>query len=244
MNQFVDMHCHILPEVDDGSQSPEETKAMLRQAWEEGIRVIVATPHYHRTRGKNDLELIKKQLLLTRQMAKEISPKMQVCLGMEIYYGEDIPALLKEGKIVSIRKSRYVLLEFSPDDEFQHIVNAVRKLQMSGHAVIVAHIERYNCMRKDISRVEYLKEMGAYIQVNTGSITGSYGRSVKKFLREILQEGFVHVVGTDAHGPEKRSPKMREAYKEVMKRCGEDYAELIFEGNAKKILRNEELDEY
>ena len=244
MNQFVDIHCHILPGVDDGSQTPEETKAMLQKAWDEGIQIMVATPHYHKQRGKNDIELIKKQLLLTRKLAKEVHPKMQICLGMEIYYGEDVPELLKEGRVVSIRKSRYILVEFSPGDEFQYILNAVRKLQMSGHTVIIAHIERYNCLRKDISNVEYLREMGAYLQVNTGSITGSYGRSVKKFLREVLKAHLVQLVGTDAHGSERRTPKMQEAYKEVVKRCGEGYADQIFGQNAKKVLRNEEIDEY
>ena len=244
MNQFVDIHCHILPGVDDGSQTPEETKAMLQKAWGEGIQIMVATPHYHKQRGKNDIELIKKQLLLTRKLAKEVHPKMQICLGMEIYYGEDVPELLKEGRVVSIRKSRYILVEFSPGDEFQYILNAVRKLQMSGHTVIIAHIERYNCLRKDISNVEYLREMGAYLQVNTGSITGSYGRSVKKFLREVLKAHLVQLVGTDAHGSERRTPKMQEAYKEVVKRCGEEYADQIFGQNAKKVLRNEEIDEY
>lgn len=244
MNQFVDIHCHILPGVDDGSQSPEETKAMLEKAWDEGIQIMVATPHYHKQRGKNDIDLIKKQLLLTRKLAKEVHPKMQICLGMEIYYGEDVPELLKTGKAVSIRKSRYILVEFSPGDDFQYILNAVRKLQMSGHTVIIAHIERYNCLREDISNVEYLREMGAYLQVNAGSITGSYGRSVKKFLREVLKAHLVQLVGTDAHSPEKRSPKMQEAYKEVVKRCGEEYADQIFGQNAKKVLRNEEIDEY
>lgn len=244
MNQFVDIHCHILPGVDDGSQSPEETKAMLEKAWDEGIQIMVATPHYHKQRGKNDIDLIKKQLLLTRKLAKEVHPKMQICLGMEIYYGEDVPELLKTGKAVSIRKSRYILVEFSPGDDFQYILNAVRKLQMSGHTVIIAHIERYNCLREDISNVEYLREMGAYLQVNAGSITGSYGRSVKKFLREVLKAHLVQLVGTDAHGPEKRSPKMQEAYKEVVKRCGEEYADQIFGQNAKIVLRNEEIDEY
>ena len=244
MNQFVDIHCHILPGVDDGSQTPEETKAMLQKAWDEGIQIMVATPHYHKQRGKNDIELIKKQLLLTRKLAKEVHPKMQICLGMEIYYGEDVPELLKEGRVVSIRKSRYILVEFSPGDEFQYILNAVRKLQMSGHTVIIAHIERYNCLRKDISNVEYLREMGAYLQVNTGIITGSYGRSVKKFLREVLKAHLVQLVGTDAHGSERRTPKMQEAYKEVVKRCGEEYADQIFGQNAKKVLRNEEIDEY
>ena len=244
MNQFVDIHCHILPGVDDGSQTPEETKAMLQKAWDEGIQIMVATPHYHKQRGKNDIELIKKQLLLTRKLAKEVHPKMQICLGMEIYYGEDVPELLKEGRVVSIRKSRYILVEFSPGDEFQYILNAVRKLQMSGHTVIIAHIERYNCLRKDISNVEYLREMGAYLQVNTGSITGSYGRSVKKFLREVLKAHLVQLVGTDAHGSERRTPKMQEASKDVVKRCGEEYADQIFGQNAKKVLRNEEIDEY
>lgn len=244
MEKFVDMHSHILPGVDDGSQTPEETKDMLAQAWDEGIQIVVATPHYHKHRGKNDLDLIKEKLILTRKLAKEIHPKMQICLGMEIHYEEDIPELLKDGKVISLRKSRYILIEFSPDDTFQYIINAVRKLQMSGYSVIIAHIERYNCLQTNVSNIEYLREMGAYLQVNAGSITGAYGRSIKKLLRDIMKRELVQLVGTDAHGSKKRTPRMREAYREVVKKAGEDYANRIFIENAIKILRNEEIDEY
>ncbi|OUP64776.1 hypothetical protein B5F13_07100 [Drancourtella sp. An177] len=241
MNRFIDMHCHILPGVDDGSQTPEETKEMLRQEWEEGTRVIVATPHYHKTRGKNDLVLIKEQLVLTRKLAREVHPKLQVCLGMEIYYSDVIPELLKTGEVIPIRKSRYVLVEFSPGDSFRHMQNAVKLVQMKGYSVVVAHIERYTCLRNDISNVEYLKEMGAYLQVNTGSIVGDYGRNVKKFLREILKRNLADLVGTDAHNTAKRRPSMQKAYEEVKKLCGQEYADCIFEKNARKMLKNEEI---
>lgn len=244
MNRFVDMHCHILPGVDDGAQNPEETQAMLTQAWEEGIRIVVATPHYHKKRGKNDIALIERQLLVTRKLAKEVNPDMQVCLGMEIYYGEDIPALLGEGKVLSLRKSRYVLLEFSPEESFDDLMNAVRTVQMSGYNVVIAHIERYECLRSDLLKISYLHEMGACMQVNTGSIIGNYGRNVKKFLREALKSQLIQIVGTDAHDTKQRSPRMKAAYAEVVKQCGEIYADCIFEKNAKRILLNKEIEEW
>ena len=104
---------------------------------------------------------------------------------MEIYYGEDVPELLKTGKAVSIRKSRYILVEFSPGDDFQYILNAVRKLQMSGHTVIIAHIERYNCLREDISNVEYLREMGA---VSPGE-RGKHYRKLRQKRKEVSAGG-------------------------------------------------------
>src|SRR5699024_9602522 len=102
MERFVDAHCHVLPEVDDGAQSMNETRQMLQMAYDEGIRYIIATPHHHPRRGKASPRQLRRQLKLVREEAEKISEKLRVYLGTEVYFGQDVPDKLKEEKILTM----------------------------------------------------------------------------------------------------------------------------------------------
>ena len=181
MNNIVDMHCHILPEIDDGAKNEGEAYQMLRMAYDEGIRVIVATPHHHERRGMCTPGQYKRALSKVRKMAKEIDEKFYVMPGMEIYFSQDVLTKLEHKKVQTMGVSDYVLIEFSPNDEFRYIQQALQQVQMKGFHPIVAHIERYDCFHDHVDDVEYLIEMGAYVQVNAGSIVGTSGRTTKRF---------------------------------------------------------------
>ena len=114
MNKFIDMHCHILPHVDDGAVDIEETKKMLEIAYKDGIRYIIATPHFHPKRGSASWEEIKAQLKLVREEAKKIDEKFRIFIGNEIYFGQDVPELLSEKKVLTMNGRDYILVEFSP----------------------------------------------------------------------------------------------------------------------------------
>ena len=116
MDRFIDMHCHILPGVDDGAQSMEDTIRMLQIAHDEGIRYIIATPHHHPKRGKEAPEILREQIKKVRLEARKIDEKMKIFLGTEIYFGQDVPAKLKERQILTMNGSGTVLVEFSPMD--------------------------------------------------------------------------------------------------------------------------------
>ena len=116
MERFMDMHCHLLPEVDDAAQSMEDTKQMLRMALDEGIQYIVVTPHHHPHRGKKPPKVLRHQLKLMREEAAKIDEKLRVYLGTEIYYGQDVPDLIREEKILTMNRTNYVLVEFSHSD--------------------------------------------------------------------------------------------------------------------------------
>jgi len=115
------MHCHILPGVDDGAKDLEETKKMLNIAYKDGVRYIIATPHYHPKRGQSSQVEIKRQLNLVRQEAKKIDENFLIFYGNEIYFGQDIPELLQEKKILAMNGRDYVLVEFSPSAEAAYI---------------------------------------------------------------------------------------------------------------------------
>lgn len=238
MNNIVDMHCHILPEIDDGAKNEGEAYQMLRMAYDEGIRVIVATPHHHERRGMCTPGQYKRALSKVRKMAKDIDEKFYIMPGMEIYFSQDVLTKLEHKKVQTMGVSDYVLIEFSPNDEFRYIQQALQQVQMKGFHPIIAHIERYECFHDHVDDVEYLIEMGAYVQVNAGSIVGTSGRTTKRFVKELLERQLVHFVGTDAHSSGSRSPMIKKSADFVEKKFGEEYAREIFRTNGLKVLKN------
>lgn len=239
MGKYIDMHCHILPHVDDGAKDMEETVKMLKEAYEEGIRYIVATPHQHPKRGMATRSEIVEQLMRVRQEARKIDEKFKVFIGSEIFFGQDIPELLSQKQIPTMNAGDYILVEFSPTSEAAYIKQALQQLKMSGYEVILAHAERYECVRDDFSLAEYLFDMGIHLQVNAGSIIGNNGRAVKKFVKSLLEVEMVFCVGTDAHDCEKRAPHMQKAAHYVEKKFGKEYARRIFFSNAARMLKKQ-----
>lgn len=243
MNRLIDTHCHILPEVDDGAHNIEETRQMLQEAYEDGIRYIIATPHYHPRRGRKSPGYLRRQLKLVREEAAQISDELRIYLGTEIYFGQDIPERLREEKVLTMNRTRYVLVEFSPADPFEYICQGIQQIQLKGYEVILAHIERYQCMYKGMGYAEHLNRMGVKIQVNADSITGNGGWKAKRLVRELLEDRLVFCVGTDAHNPKRRPPRMRKAAEYVEKKYGEDYARRIFFSNPRVMLKKKKKDE-
>ncbi len=239
MNKYIDMHCHILPEVDDGAADLKEMRKMLKIAYKEGVRCIIATPHFHPYRGHASRKRLNEQLRLVRQEAKKIDEDFRVFLGNEIYFGHDIPDRLQKKKVLTMNNREYVLVEFSVSDSADHIKQGIQLIQARGYKVILAHIERYECFYNDYDAVENLYEMGVLIQVNAQSIIKERNPKAKKLMRFLLENELVFCVGTDAHGVRKRPPRLKKAARYVSKKYGERYARRIFFSNAMQMLKKQ-----
>ena len=237
MEGYIDMHCHILPGVDDGAKDIDEMKQMLRIAYEEGIRCIIATPHHHPRRGRENPKIIRRQAKLLREAAHEIDEHFRIYLGTEIFFGQDIVDKLEAGRVLTMNGRDYVLVEFSPTDTFTYIRQSLQQLQLGGYEVILAHVERYNCIVKEAELADQLCEMGIRLQVNADSIIGESGREVKKFVKYLMDSDLLFCVGTDAHGSRHRAPRMKKAAAYVKKKYGEEYMRRIFFSNAKIMLK-------
>ncbi len=237
MNQFIDLHSHILPGVDDGAENLEETMEMLQIAYKEGIRCMIATPHFHPCRGHRSPVTLKNKVAIVRKLAAKIDPKFRIYLGTEIYFTQEVTEKLQRGEILSINGTRNVLVEFSPNDSYEHIYKSVQQLQMYGYEVIIAHVERYADVRSNLSYAEELVKTGARLQINVGSIVGKYGKEAKKYVYSLMNQNLVFGVGTDAHNTSSRSPKIRKAAELVEKKYGEEYRRRIFFDNAASLLR-------
>lgn len=237
MERYIDMHCHILPGVDDGSSSMEETEKMLRIAYAEGIRCIIATPHYHPRRGHEHPDVLRKKLTQVRKAAQKIDNKFRIYLGTEIYYGQDVPDMLQQGKILAMNCRNRVLVEFSPADSYNYIKQGLQHIQLNGYEVILAHAERYRYLVEHFEYVEHIWNMGVDIQINSGSITGDSGKQAKQFVKELMEKDMVFAVSTDAHNSTNRLPRMKKAAGYVAKKYGEEYAKKIFFTNAATMVR-------
>lgn len=237
MQGYIDMHCHIIPEVDDGAKDVTEMNEMLKIAYKEGIRCIIATPHYHPRRGREHPEVLRRQAVLLRDAAHKIDKHFRIYLGTEIYFGQDIPQKIKEKKILTMNNRAYILVEFSPGETFVYMQQSLQQLQLNGYQVILAHVERYLCVTEEPELALQLRDMGVYLQVNAGSICGDSGRKIKTFVQKLMEEDAVFCVGTDAHSARRRAPRMKKAADYVRKKYGEEYARRIFFSNAKEMLK-------
>ena len=243
MRYFVDMHCHILPGVDDGAKDPKQTYEMLKMAYDEGIRVIVATPHHHPVRGMASKAELGREFRKTKELARQIDENFHVVPGMEVYFIQEVLDQLENNELKAIGKSHYLLVEFSPEAEATYIKGSLQQIQMRGYYPILAHVERYRCMVDNPENVDDLVDMGVTIQVNAGSIVGDGGKKIRKFVIGLMEEGLVHIVGTDAHSTKSRAPKMKKCAMQVEKLFGKDYMWEIFQENGMRILQDKKIYE-
>lgn len=230
---MVDIHSHILPELDDGSKSMEESLAMLRIAYEEGIRTMIATPHNMPGKGCPDREKVTARLDKLRKAAAQADIPMELLLGTEYFYRSDILEEFEQGNVISMNGTRYVLIEFDPGVSRVYAKNAVREIMALDYRPVIAHVERYaGLMEKGAETVRELRAMGALIQVNAGSVIGNLGFKVKQQVKHLLRDEQVDLIGTDAHSARHRAPRMKECEKYLRKKYEEDYCDRLLNAAA------------
>ena len=235
--KMIDLHSHILPRLDDGSQSMEESLAMARLAVECGVHAMVATPHcvYGRTR-----EVYSGWLLLREALEDEGIP-LRVYLGMEILGTTETAQLLREGQLFTINGSRYPLIEFPFQMTQQEITDILRSVIQAGFLPLIAHPERYECVQEDPGCINVWKKHGCLFQVNRGSLLGRFGGSAQDMALSLVDRGFATVVASDAHSPRMRTPWLRDVYGLLGEEFSSDAARYLLQRNPKSILRNEDL---
>lgn len=239
MNGYLDIHSHILPGVDDGSKDMDMTMQMISQAYEEGVRYMVATPHFYPGHRNADFTNIERVFAEVSKKAEEEFPGMELFLGNEIYYKDEVITLLEQKQIHTLNGSRYVLVEFNVGWEFQKIVMAVRKLTMKGYYPILAHVERYACLYKKEDLVERLIDMGAYIQINAETLLGGIFDGYKKYCLKLFANGSVHFLGSDCHNTDNRKAIMAQAVKILEKKIAPEIVEKVLVENPTQFLRGD-----
>ena len=175
-----------------------------------------------------------------REDIRKKYPQIHLYLGGEFYYYssilEDSPQMIR-----TINETDYVLVEFSPVIAYDDMLRAFQKLKANGYEVILAHLERYEVLRKNIDNVEHIKDMGIVLQMNANTIVTPFDREHKKFMKRIIKDELVDLVATDAHDLDTRKPCLSKAASYVTKKTSDEYANAIFVENQLKILKGKRI---
>ncbi|MBC6679576.1 CpsB/CapC family capsule biosynthesis tyrosine phosphatase [Zhenpiania hominis] len=236
---YTDIHAHIIPGVDDGSSSMEESLEMAELAYQEGVRAIIATPHYGRRNPEYNTNRTVALAMELREKIKKNHPDLSLFLGNELYYSPGIIEEVNSRKAFTLGSTNYALVEFDVLAEYPELKRCIREFVMEGYRPILAHTERYRCLFHDISRVKELIEQGAYIQVNTRGFIQKKREERSLWCWELLETGLIHFIASDCHNMRERKPIMKTAIREMVKLAGEEAVKEIVYANIFKLLKNE-----
>lgn len=240
--KVIDIHQHVLPSVDDGAKDMERTLDMLRICQQQEIDTVIATPHFDRCRyrsEKTDLPLLTEQV--NEACARE-GIAVKVLLGAEVFCEPGIYQRLKTGKIPTLAGSRYVLMEYGYEEPFSEIQKNVQRLAEDGFTAILAHAERYQCIRKNPDHISELKEdFRTLVQVNASDLAGDSGFWMQKYCQKLLKNDLIDFIATDGHSVNSRPPLIQKCVQYVSSKKGQEYAEQIFLKNPQQVILNKRL---
>lgn len=239
-NNMIDMHCHILPNIDDGSKNMEETIHMIKEAKKAGFTSLISTSHYiegyYEATNQERRELIQ-------QIQKELQQeKIDIYLGNENYFSDNLVHLIENEKASTINGTSYVLFEFPMNTKPLNIYNIIYDMIQNKLKPILAHPERYKFIQEDPNIIYDLIQKGVLMQANFASIIGYYGKAPKMIASKMLQNNMIHFLGTDAHRKNTIYPKIPEILKEISKIIGSKKLEELTKVNPSQVLKNEKIE--
>lgn len=241
---MVDLHIHIIPSIDDGSQEMEDSIMMAEIAVESNIDIVVATPHANWTHGFHnywDEQLESKFISLQKEIDRNHIP-LTVLQGMEIMSSEGMGKKIKEGKLISLNNSNRYLVEFPFDSDGAWITARLIEVLETGGQPLIAHVERFHAVQKHPDLVYQWLQMGCLTQINKGSLFGRFGRQSKKVLEPLIEYDLITCVASDAHSPYHRTPWMGDAEDYLIDHYGLAYQKHLMEKNPRKIIYGEHID--
>lgn len=242
---MIDIHSHIVFDVDDGPKSQIETKALLQYAYDQGVRTIVSTSHRRKGMFETPEEKIAANFQRVQEIAAEVADDLTILYGAEIYFTSDVLEKLEQKIIPTLNGTSYALIEFSMNTPYKEIHKALSDVLRLGITPVVAHIERYHALENEEKRVQELINMGCYIQINSSSVLkpklfGDKYKFMKKRAQYFLDRDLVHFIASDMHNLDARPPYMKEAYQIIEKKYGTDRARDLFYNN-QVLLLNDQL---
>jgi protein-tyrosine phosphatase len=241
---MIDLHCHILPGIDDGPKTLEEAIAMCRLALADGCRAMIATPHQRRGRWWNgDRAAIAS---LARDLQSGLGTRMRILVGGEVHVDSELLAeveKLPEGGICTLAGSRYLLIELDDRGRAGEAISLVHELAVAGWIPVVAHPEFIPWLAGDLELAARLVSLGARMQLTAMSVTGDFGKGPQADTHALLDAGLAHFVASDCHGVQRRPPGLRRAYQTIAGRWGADVAKRLVSDNPRAVVLNRPLPE-
>ena len=209
---MIDLHCHILPGVDDGAKSLEESLLMARRAVEDGIHTIVATPHTLNGIYINSARKVTPKVASLQETLSKNHIKLQLYVGADVHLYPHMLELIESGDAGTINNARkYILLEFPSQVVPPKVKDEIFSLKLNGITPIISHLERNPVIQHNIDILYEFIRMGALCQVTAMSITGDFGGIAMQCAERLLRHRMVHVIASDAHSSESRPPVLSQA---------------------------------
>ncbi len=239
---MIDIHCHILPEFDDGAADMSEALAMARSARASGVAGIVATPHF--AGRPESLEGIG--LLLARHKSLR-SALAKAGIGLELYLGAEILCLpetvkmARQQQLPTLGQTNYLLCEFGFRENRMYMSRLLQAIAGCGYQIVVAHPERYEAIQRDIRVADQWFAKGYVLQVNKDSLLGTFGPRVQQTAQLLLEQGLVHIIASDAHDSLCRTTDMGAIRAWLKDHCPEEYARVLLEENPARLIRGEKM---
>jgi protein-tyrosine phosphatase len=221
---MIDLHSHILPGVDDGARSLEESLAIARMAVADGIEVMAATPHFMPGMYDNEAEDIRIRVAELNQMLHREGIELAVVLGSDAHMRPDFVQCLRDGTLPTLHGSRYVLFEPPHNVKPPRLDELLFNIQVAGYMPIFTHPERLKWIEHDYDAIKAAAASGVWMQITAGSLTGRFGKRPKYWAERMLGEGLVSILATDAHNTRSRPPLLAEAVEIARREVGMDEA--------------------
>jgi protein-tyrosine phosphatase len=241
---LIDLHCHILPGLDDGSRSPEESLTMARLALEDGIRTLVATPHALDGVYNVPPAEITEAVAAFQERLSARGLDIKVCAGADVHLSPGMAEKIKTGAVMTLNNTgKYFLLELPPQTLPSGVKEEIFALKMQGITPVITHPERHPAILRDMNLLHEFIAMGALSQITAMSLTGEFGEGVQGCCQVLLKHRLVHVIATDAHSAESRPPLLSRAMNEAAELTGSDtLAASLVEDIPAKILAGEPVE--
>jgi protein-tyrosine phosphatase len=238
-NNYIDLHFHILPAVDDGAKDVTMAMEMARLAVADGTSVIAATPHPDRVSRIGSREITGQAVAnLNVIFSEQGITNLKIVPGVECYFVPEILTMLKSKELFPLNDSRYVLLEFN------HVIAPVQpeqmlfRMRLAGYVPIIAHPERYKYSQNNINWLINLVHLGCLLQVTAGAFYGRFGPHCQKTAEALLRANVVHLIASDAHNVTSRPPGLTKARPAIEKIAGNTMFEQLAAIIPAKILAN------
>lgn len=209
---MIDIHSHLLPSIDDGSRSFDESIRLIKSAIDVGVTDIIITPHYYPRKefvanNETKISLFNELTNLTSDL------DINLHLGNEIFLKNNIKELINENEVLTIAGTKFLLVELSRHEISNNVLNYIHELQLDGYKIIMAHPERYPFFQKDINSMIPFLEQGVIFQGNIGSFFGIYGKKATDSLKKMINCNMISIIATDSHKDDytfyKYVPKMK-----------------------------------
>ena len=241
---MIDLHCHILYGIDDGSKTIYESIELIKKAYSNGVTDISFSPHYILGSSYNANNKKKKNIL--KEIQKEIEKqniKVNLYYGNEVFVENNMLELLEKSEISTINNSKYLLFELPMNNRYNGIYNLIFELKSKGIQPIIAHPERYSYIQNDPTLMIKLLEQGVLFQSNIGSFYGYYGKTVEKTAKLLLKHNMISFICSDIHHTKDNFYENIDNVKDILRKyVSNDKIDELFYKNAKKVLNNDDID--